>query len=80
MIIGKDSFQKKPPIFQKQSPSSKNQYQTNRQAKSQYVDVLNKNDMADKTLELLQNNLKKGLITLDEFKRKCDNLKKFREK
>ena len=36
--------------------------------------------MADRTFELLQENLSKGLISLDEFTKKCNNLRKFREK
>ena len=79
MIIGKDSFQKNTPNFQNKSISNLNNNNSNHIPINQYVDIENKKDMADKSLELLQYNLDRGLISLDEFKKKCDNLRKFRE-
>ncbi len=79
MIIGKDSFQKNTPNFQNKSISNLNNNNSNHIPINQYVDIENKKDMADKSLELLQYNLERGLISLDEFKKKCDNLRKFRE-
>lgn len=78
MIIGKDSFQKNTPNFQNKSISNLNNNNSNHIPINQYVDIENKKDMADKSLELLQYNLERGLISLDEFKKKCDNLRKFR--
>ena len=78
MIIGKDSFQKNTPNFQNKSISNLNNNNSNHIPINQYVDIENKKDMADKSLELLQYNLDRGLISLDEFKKKCDNLRKFR--
>ena len=80
MIIGKDNFQKNTPNFQNKPINNLNTNQTTKIPTTQNVDVLNKNDMADKSLELLQYNLEKGLISLEEFKKKCNNLRKFREK
>lgn len=79
MIIGKDSFQKNTPNFQNKSISNLNNNNSNHIPINQYVDIENKKDIADKSLELLQYNLERGLISLDEFKKKCDNLRKFRE-
>ena len=78
MIIGKDSFQKNTPNFQNKSISNLNNNNSNHIPINQYVDIENKKDMADKSLELLQYNLERGLMSLDEFKKKCDNLRKFR--
>lgn len=78
MIIGKDSFQKNTPNFQNKSISNLNNNNSNHIPINQYVDIENKKNMADKSLELLQYNLDRGLISLDEFKKKCDNLRKFR--
>ena len=78
MIIGKDSFQKNTPNFQNKSITNLNNNNSNHIPINQYVDIENKKDMADKSLELLQYNLDRGLISLDEFKKKCDNLRKFR--
>jgi len=43
-------------------------------------DVTNKNDMADKSLAMLQNRLNNGLISLDEFNRQCLQIEKQRQK
>ena len=43
-------------------------------------DVMNKNDMADKALGILQDRLNNGLITMDEFNRKCEQIRKQRLK
>ena len=79
MIIGKDSFQKNTPNFQNKSISNLNNNNSNHIPINQYVEIENKKDIADKSLELLQYNLERGLISLDEIKKKCDNLRKFRE-
>ena len=46
----------------------------------QYKDVLNKNEMADKSFSMLQERLNNGLISLEEFNRKCKALNKLRNK
>lgn len=40
--------------------------------------VLNKNDMADKSLAMLQQRLDSGLITLEDFKKQCEKINKIR--
>ena len=44
----------------------------------QHIDPINKSDMADKTLALLNERLKQGTISLEEFNRKCEELGKKR--
>lgn len=39
-------------------------------------DVLNKNDMNDKAFSMLQERLNNGLITIEEFNKKCTQLGK----
>ena len=39
-------------------------------------DVLNKNDMNDKAFSMLQDRLNNGLITIEEFNKKCTELGK----
>ncbi len=80
MIIEKDNFPRKAPNFQNQQNSNLNNNQARHIPINQYVDIGNKKEMADKTFDLLQYKLKNGLISLDEFKKKCDKLRKFREK
>ena len=79
MIIGKDNFPKNTSSFLNKPISNLNNNQT-QLPNNQYVDIGNKKNMADQSFKLLQYNLEKGLISLDEFKRKCDKLGKFREK
>ena len=79
MIINGNNFPKKEQVFQNKTSKSLNKphYQS---PSNQYVNISDKNEMADRTFELLQENLSKGLISLDEFTKKCNNLRKFREK
>lgn len=42
----------------------------------QHKDVLNKNDMNDKAFAMLQERLSNGLITIEEFNKKCTQLGK----
>ncbi len=44
-----------------------------------YNNPLNKNEMADKTYQMLEERLKNGLISLEEFHRQCNKLSKFRK-
>ncbi len=43
-----------------------------------YTDVTNRNEMADKSFAMLQERLANGLISLDEFNKKCKALNKMR--
>lgn len=45
-----------------------------------YTDPKNKNDMYDKSLAMLKERYDNNLITLDEFNRKCNLIRKNREK
>ncbi len=56
-----------------------NPFQEDNQAKY-YQDPTNKSQMADKAFAMLQQRYNDGLISLDEFNRKCRNLDKFRNK
>lgn len=42
----------------------------------QHKDVLSKNDMNDKAFSMLQERLDNGLITIEEFNKKCTQLGK----
>ena len=46
----------------------------------QHVDPTNKNQMYDKSLAILHERLEQGLITFEEFNKKCIELGKRREK
>lgn len=48
------------------------------QAKA-FNDPTNKNGMADKSLAMLQERLRNGTITMDEFYKQCQKLGKFRQ-
>lgn len=45
-----------------------------------YSDVNSKSEMADKSFAMLQERYNNGLITLEEFTKKCNNLNKIRQK
>lgn len=47
---------------------------------NKYSNVNNKNEMADKSFAMLQERYNKGLISLDEFTKKCNQLNKMRQK
>jgi len=59
-----------------------NQQKTNFNAKpeNKYTDVNNSSEMIDKSLQMLQNRLDNGLITLEEFNSKCNQINKLRKK
>lgn len=42
----------------------------------QHKDILNKNDMNDKAFAMLQERLNNGLISIEEFNKKCTQLGK----
>lgn len=47
---------------------------------NKYSNVNSKNEMADKSFAMLQERYNNGLISLDEFTRKCNQLNKMRQK
>ena len=44
------------------------------QNNNKYSDPLNKKEMADKTYQMLEERLRNGLITIEEFHKKCNKL------
>lgn len=77
MIIGKDKFNKS---FTKNYSSQNNNINTfnhfNNLESMKNTNVLDKNEMRDKSFQILQDRLNKGLITIDEFNRQCNKLNK----
>ena len=53
-------------------------FKENPKAKA-FSDPTNKNGMADKSLAILQERLRNGTITMDEFYKQCQKLGKFRQ-
>lgn len=45
-----------------------------------FKNINDKNEMAEKSFAMLQERLNNGLITIDEFKKKCEYLNKQRQK
>ena len=46
----------------------------------QHSNIMSKNEMADKSFSMLQERYNNGLISLDEFNKKCTQLNKLRQK
>ena len=44
------------------------------------ANVMDKNDMADKSFAMLHERYEKGLISLEEFTKQCNKLNKLRQK
>ena len=44
------------------------------------ANVMNKNDMADKSFAMLQERYANGLISIEEFSKQCEKLNKLRQK
>lgn len=45
-----------------------------------YTDPTNKNDMCDKSLAMLQDRYEKKLITIEQFQKQCERIRKNRGK
>jgi hypothetical protein len=56
-----------------------NTYATNNNT-MQHSNVMSKSEMADKSFSMLQERFNNGLISLDEFNKKCSQLNKLRQK
>ncbi len=83
MIIGNNNnFSKNPFLNNKQKNNNINSINTLTEDISQfkYTNPKDKNAMCDKSLAMLKDRYEKKLITLDEFKRQSDKIRKFREK
>lgn len=46
----------------------------------QYSNPLDNNDMSNKSLAMVKDRYEKGLISLEEFQKKCETIRKNREK
>lgn len=66
--------------FQKKIQSQNKNIFTQDIKTNKHVNPVNNHDMADKTLSLLHERLKQGMISLDEFNKKCEELGKKRQK
>ncbi|MBQ9018901.1 MAG: hypothetical protein IJ097_01140 [Bacilli bacterium] len=87
MIIGNDNnfnntdanFRKK---FNTIKEASKNNINiTNQKLETpKYTNINNKEDMIDRSFNMLQQRLNQGLISLDEFNKQCNKLNKLRNK
>lgn len=77
MIIGKDKFNKsftKNYINKNNSINNINHFNNLESMKN--TNVLDKNEMRDKSFQILQDRLNKGLISIDEFNKQCNKLNK----
>ena len=45
-----------------------------------YTNINSKNDVADKSFQILKDRLDKGLISFDEFNKRCQSINKTRQK
>ena len=55
-----------------------NMFQEDKRVKIASSDATNKIVMADKSLAILQERYRNGLITIDEFNKKCEQINKMR--
>ena len=83
MIIGNNNsftpnFDKKFQAIKNDSNNNKNSFSQNKNT-NKYTNVTNKNEMADKSFNILQERYNNGLISLEEFKEKCNKLNKLRQ-
>ena len=89
MIIGKNNFKNNTNTnfnsnfkerFQTVNKESQNIKISENTQQSIHADITNKNDMADKSFQMLQERYSKGLISVEEFNKKCQQLNKFRKR
>ena len=90
MIIGNNKKKKKKPNFTSNfderfqtivNENKKNNNNSNfNENINNYSDVNNKNDMTNKSFAMLQERYNNGLITIEEFTKKCNQLNKQRQK
>ncbi len=85
MIIGNNnSFSKNPFLNNKQHNTNNNVKDistlTEDISQFKYTNPKDRDAMCDKSLAMIRDRYEKKLITLDEFKRQSDKIRKFREK
>lgn len=81
MIIGNNNMRPNnvnPPFQNKLNQRKEIQPKTNNYLQNkkevQHINVTNQKEMTDRSFEILQERLNAGLITMEEFNRKCQNL------
>ena len=87
MIIGKNNFPSEQQRFNtrleevnKQAQKGQtNQWNLIENDPLKGYDVTDRNEMADKTLSMLQERLNNGLISMEEFHRQCQKINKMRQ-
>ena len=74
MIIGNNTNMTKNPFVKGDNTpiATTNQIEKNRAM--QHTDVMSKDEMNDRAFAMLQERLSKGLITMDEFNKMCNQL------
>lgn len=87
MIIGKNTpsnsnhFQERFNLINEEAKKRNHKINaTNPKDILKYHDVTNRNDMADKSLAMLQERLNNGLISLEEFNQKARKINQSRQK
>lgn len=91
MIIGNNNFKDQKPNFTSnfderfQTIVNENKNNNNNNSNfneniNNYSDVNNKNDMTNKSFAMLQERYNNGLISIEEFTKKCNQLNKQRQK
>ena len=75
MIIGKNNLNNP---TQNTNPINKPVTENNRS--TYHTDVMNKNEMADKSFAMIEERYRNGLISLDEYTKQCNKLNKLRQK
>ena len=85
MIIGNNNlgsnFQARHNLIKEEGKKNQgkvNMFQEDSRVKISSSDATNKIIMADKAFAMLQERYRNGLITIDEFNKKCEQLNKFR--
>ncbi len=82
MIIGKNNpnslqnFNEKMNTIKENGQLTKNTVSPIRTDTLKHKDILSKDDMNDKAFAMLQERLNNGLITVEEFNKKCTQLSK----
>ncbi len=81
MIIGNNNYNTNS-NFNKNTSFGNGPHKTieNKTAAQINANVMDKNDMADKSFAMLNERYAKGLISLEEFTKQCNKLNKLRQK
>ena len=83
MIIGNNNYNTNSNFMKNNTPSNNNGNRhtlPERKAAQINANVMDKNDMADKSFAMLQERYENGLISIEEFTKQCNKLNKLRQK